>query len=460
VCSIRVSRLKRAQDVSRAPPEDQFATRQHDVLSAGGDKPTTGGVENPAVESNDLYPPVLASPNRFRPRLSPSRNAFDARQDLAQVKGLGYIIVRANLKTDHAIEHLVPARQHDDSDVGFGVNFAGDRQPVLPRQDDVEEDDVNRPRLRCARIAAPSLAALTRYPSCSKHRVNIWRIRGSSSTTRMCRGCSAELIIDAPQLQNALLNLVINARDPMPNGGRLTIEISHARLDADYAQAYAEVRTERYVLIAVTDTGEGMSEDVRQRAFEPFFTTKPTGAGTGLGLSLVYGFVKQSGGNIQLDSELDRGTTVRVFLPLAEAVRSATEPARGKANGDVMPGGSEAILLVEDDPRLRRVASRRLRSLGYRVIEADNGANALTQLAAHAEIAIIFTDFVMPGGMNGNELAEAALAANPAVKILFTSGYAEPAARGKLRAGAWLRKPYTATELARRIRDVLREPPT
>jgi CheY-like chemotaxis protein len=266
-------------------------------------------------------------------------------------------------------------------------------------------------------------------------------------------------VVDAGQLQNALLNLAINARDAMPNGGRLTIEISHVRLDADYAQAYAEVRTGRYVLVAVNDTGEGMSEEVRERAFEPFFTTKPTGAGTGLGLSMVYGFVKQSGGTIQLYSELGRGTTVRLFLPLAESVQGAAEPMRGKADQDLMPGGSETILLVEDDPRLRRVASKRLRSLGYQVIEAENGANALTLLAAHPEIAMIFTDFVMPGGMNGDELANAALAAKPTVKILFTSGYAEPAAaRRKLRTGAWLKKPYTAIELAKKIRDVLGAP--
>ena len=138
-------------------------------------------------------------------------------------------------------------------------------------------------------------------------------------------------VVDAPQLQNALLNLAINARDAMPGGGRLTIEISHARLDADYAQMYPEVRTGPYVLIAVTDTGEGMSDDVRQRAFEPFFTTKPTGAGTGLGLSMVYGFVKQSGGNVQLYSELGRGTSVRVFLPLAEGVQKTAGPTAGKA---------------------------------------------------------------------------------------------------------------------------------
>ncbi len=278
----------------------------------------------------------------------------------------------------------------------------------------------------------------------------------SIELTIVTTGSAHLAVVDAPQLQNALLNLVINGRDAMPRGGRLTIEISHARLDADYAQVYPEVRTGRYVLIAVADTGEGMSEAVRQRAFEPFFTTKPTGAGTGLGLSMVYGFVKQSGGNVQLYSELGRGTVARVFLPLAEAAQNAAAATASIADVDAMPGGSETILVVEDDPRLRRVVNRRLRSLGYQVIEAENGANALNLLAAHPEIAMIFTDFVMPGGMNGNELAEAALTARPDLKVLFTSGYAEPAvARRQLRAGAWLKKPYTSPELADRIRDVL-----
>jgi PAS domain S-box-containing protein len=272
-------------------------------------------------------------------------------------------------------------------------------------------------------------------------------------------GSAHHAVVDATQLQNALLNLAINARDAMPGGGRLTIEISHARLDADYAQMYPEVRTGRYVLISVTDTGEGMSEEVRRRAFDPFFTTKPTGAGTGLGLSMVYGFVKQSGGNVQLYSELGQGTSVRVFLPLAESVQMAAGPMAGRAEIDAMTGGSETILVVEDDPRLRRVVCSRLRGLGYQVIEADNGSNALALLAAHPEIAMIFTDFVMPGGMNGADLAEAARAAKPDVKILFTSGYAEPAvARRKLRAGAWLKKPYTAAELAEIVRDVLDGP--
>src|SRR3984957_4271511 len=161
-------------------------------------------------------------------------------------------------------------------------------------------------------------------------------------------------VVDAPQLQNALLNLAINARDAMPRGGKLTIDISRTRLDVDYAQMYPDIRTGRYVLVAVTDTGSGMSEEVRQRAFEPFFTTKPTGAGTGLGLSMVYGFVKQSGGNIQIYSELERGTSVRIFLPLAESVHRSEELAPGAGEMDAMPRGSETILVVEDDARVRR----------------------------------------------------------------------------------------------------------
>jgi PAS domain S-box-containing protein len=268
-------------------------------------------------------------------------------------------------------------------------------------------------------------------------------------------------VVDAPQLQNALLNLVINSRDAMPRGGHLTIEISRARLDADYAQMYPEIRTGRYVLVAITDTGSGMTEEVRRRAFEPFFTTKPTGAGTGLGLSMVYGFVKQLGGNIQLYSEVGRGTSVRIFLPLTDTMQKSATLAPGPDGKGAMPRGSETILVVEDDARVRRVTVARLRSLGYQVIEADNGVAAMALLHAHREVAMIFTDVVMPGGMNGDELAEAALAVRPDLRVLFTSGFAEPAIASQgLGAGAWLKKPYTAGELAKKIREVLRQPQT
>ncbi len=263
-------------------------------------------------------------------------------------------------------------------------------------------------------------------------------------------------IVDASQLQNALLNLAINSRDAMPRGGQLTIEVSQVRLDADYAQMYPEIRTGRFILIAVTDTGSGMADEVRQRAFEPFFTTKPTGSGTGLGLSMVYGFVRQSGGNIQIYSELERGTSVRIFLPVAQADQTSDEPSSSAADKVALPRGSETILVVEDDARVRRVTTARLRSLGYEAIEADSGAAALHLLDVHPTIAMLFTDVVMPGGMNGDELAKAALSLRPDIKVLFTSGYAEPAV-ARLGAGAWLKKPYTAADLADKVSEILSE---
>jgi len=244
----------------------------------------------------------------------------------------------------------------------------------------------------------------------------------------------------------------------MPRGGRLTVEISAAKLDSDYASMYPEVRTGSYVLISVTDTGSGMSSEVRQHAFEPFFTTKGVGAGTGLGLSMVYGFTKQSGGHVQLYSEVGQGTSVRLFLPAAsmapvEAPRAASDAPAPPA----LPRGSETILVVEDDARVRRVAVARLEDTGYRVLEAENAAQALEMLAADPQIALLFTDIVMPGGMSGDELARAARRLLPSLKIILTSGFAEPsvAVRELAAEASWLKKPYSAMELAVRIRELL-----
>lgn len=271
-------------------------------------------------------------------------------------------------------------------------------------------------------------------------------------------GAANEALVDGSQLQNALLNLVLNARDAMPRGGRLSIEISRVRLDVDYAQMYPQVRTGDYVLIAVTDTGTGMTDDVKQRAFEPFFTTKGTGSGTGLGLSMVYGFAKQSGGHIQIYSELDQGTSVRIFLPAAHKTGvEAGDQQRLAGQQSSIPGGSEKILVVEDDARVRRVAVSRLLDAGYKVVEAADGREALARLAENPDIALLFTDVVMPGGMTGDELAHKVRALNPAIKILFSSGYAEPTIAGRelAQSGSWLKKPYTARELAVRLRELL-----
>jgi PAS domain S-box-containing protein len=264
-------------------------------------------------------------------------------------------------------------------------------------------------------------------------------------------------LVDAPQLQNALLNLALNARDAMPNGGLLSIDIERVRLDIDYVKMYPEVRTGDYILISVTDSGGGMSEEVKLHAFEPFFTTKDVGSGSGLGLSMVYGFVKQSGGHIQLYSEQGHGTSVRIFLPVANSGSEAQSTDLAEAELSEVLRGTEKILVVEDDHRVRRVTVARLADTGYEVIEAANGPDALVLLQDDPEISVLFTDIVMPGGMHGNELADLARALRPEIKILFTSGYAEPSVAGKGFAtpGSWLKKPYTAAELAARLRALL-----
>lgn len=266
-----------------------------------------------------------------------------------------------------------------------------------------------------------------------------------------------QALVDASQLQNALLNLALNARDAMPRGGRLTVEISRTRLDSDYAKMYPDVPSGDYILVSVTDSGRGMTPEVKARAFEPFFTTKDPGSGTGLGLSMVYGFVKQSGGHIQLYSELGQGTSVRLFLPSVHA--GSDEAEERQAKSEEIPRGNECILVVEDDPRVRRVTVARLQNAGYQVIEAETAAQALAALAAHPDVDLLFTDIVMPGGMSGDELAREVRAARPNIKILFTSGYAEPSIAGRelAQARSWLKKPYTAKELAVRLRELLRD---
>jgi PAS domain S-box-containing protein len=273
--------------------------------------------------------------------------------------------------------------------------------------------------------------------------------------TRLAGGLPT-IVADPGQIENALLNLAVNARDAMPKGGRLVIESRLAEIDRDYAAAYADVVPGRYVMLAVTDTGSGMSPDVRQRAFEPFYTTKGPGAGSGLGLSMVYGFVKQSGGHVQLYSEIGHGTTVRLYLPArgenagAAVQRDATPVAR--------PASGETVLVVEDDERVRRVSIRRLKKLGYTVIEADNGPAALKVLATGRPIDVLFTDIVMTGGMTGVDLAHEARRHRPDMIILFTSGYAEPAIikGGLLTTNAgWIGKPYSSNELETTLRELL-----
>ena len=264
---------------------------------------------------------------------------------------------------------------------------------------------------------------------------------------------------DPGQLENAILNLAINARDAMPNGGALTVTTANVPLDERYRDLHPEVNPGEYVMVSVTDDGTGMPKQVLDHVFEPFFTTKEVGKGSGLGLSMVYGFVKQSNGHVAIYSEPGLGTTVRIYLP-AIAVTSDKAPSLVPVEM-VAPTGREAILIAEDDPFVRSYAVTCLSSLGYLVTEAVDGREALHKLTEGAAADILFTDIVMPGGINGWELAERARQIRPGLKVLLTSGYALEtlAERGRLPPGAViLNKPYRKAELAKRVREALSVP--
>jgi signal transduction histidine kinase len=258
---------------------------------------------------------------------------------------------------------------------------------------------------------------------------------------------------DPNQLENALLNLAVNARDAMPEGGRLSITTANVELGDGIAEA--EGVAGQFVAIVVSDSGTGMDEATIQRAFEPFFTTKDVGQGTGLGLSQVYGFVRQSSGHVRLDSTLGEGTTVRIYLPRREPRDRAEEIAPVPVAPPRADG--ESVLVVEDDAAVREYSTHCMRELGYIVLEAPSGAAALTILERNPQIGLLFTDIGLPGGMNGRELAERAVRRRPGLKVLFTSGYALPAFLTDAPAGALhlLPKPFTAADLGGKLRQVL-----
>jgi CheY-like chemotaxis protein len=254
-----------------------------------------------------------------------------------------------------------------------------------------------------------------------------------------------------------MLNLTINARDAMPEGGLLTLELANSMLDDAYAAQHAELEPGQYVMFAITDTGKGMDAATMERALDPFFTTKPPGEGTGLGLPQVYGFVKQTGGHLKIYSEVGEGTTVKLYLP-----RSL-----GQETVQVGPvavpaiGGSETILLVDDDEIVRETVAAMLMDFGFGVVQAPGGAEALAILKGSAEIDLLLTDVVMPGAISGRVLAERAAKLRPGLKILFTSGYTENAIvhHGRLDPGVeLLSKPYGREQLAAKVRRILDRP--
>uniref|UniRef100_UPI0026BBF73F response regulator n=1 Tax=Pseudomonas sp. SST3 TaxID=2267882 RepID=UPI0026BBF73F len=318
---------------------------------------------------------------------------------------------------------------------------------------------------RGAKLAAELLAFARRQPL-RPMPTNLGRLlRSMDELLRQALGERVEIetvvsgglwttMVDPHQLENVLLNLAINARDAMREGGKLTLELCNAMLDEHYAQTQIDVAPGQYVLLAVSDTGSGMTEQTLERAFEPFYTTKPEGEGTGLGLSMAYGFAKQSGGHIRIYSELGSGTTVKLYLPRTEQpeVVAVASPI------GVAEGGDETILVVEDDLAVQATVIELLSGLGYRVLRANDAQSALSILQSGIAIDLLFTDVVMPGKLSSTELARQAKLLLPGIAVLFTSGYTRNAIvhGGKLDAGVeLLSKPYRQEDLARKVRQLL-----
>jgi PAS domain S-box-containing protein len=305
------------------------------------------------------------------------------------------------------------------------------KQPLQPR-----EVDVNSLVLETVKLLRPTLG----------EQIQIAPLLSENAWTAL---------VDPSQLSTAILNLALNARDAMPAGGKLVFETNNIYLDEGYASMHTEVEAGNYVMIAVGDTGSGIPAKDLERVFDPFFTTKEIGKGTGLGLSMVFGFVKQSNGHIKIYSEEGHGTTVKVYLPRATGLDQTTEEVMESSQ---IVGGHEVVLVVEDDALVRRYVITQIESLGYVTLQASNAAEALDIIGSVAAIDLLFTDVIMPGHMNGRQLADEASRQRPTLKTLYTSGYTENAIvhHGRLDTGALLlTKPYRKADLARMIRKAL-----
>lgn len=318
---------------------------------------------------------------------------------------------------------------------------------------------------RGAKLASQLLAFGRRQPLEPKV-VNLGRFLGSATDLyRRTLGDAVEVetviagglwntSVDVVQVENALLNLAINARDAMNGVGKLTIEVGNASLDEAYARLNADVAAGQYVMIAVSDTGAGMTPEIMAQAFEPFFSTKPEGQGTGLGLSMVYGFVKQSNGHVKIYSEPGHGTTVKLYLPRSHE----TEDLPAPADAQVATGGTETVLVAEDDEEVCATVVETLGELGYQVLKAHDGESALAIIQSGIKIDLLFTDVVMPGPLRSPDLARKARERLPNIAVLFTSGYTQNAIvhGGRLDPGVHLlTKPYSREDLARRVRQVI-----
>ena len=370
----------------------------------------------------------------------------------------------------NSIGQLTAGIAHDFNNLLTGIGGALEmmgRRVADPSDDFVRFLDLARTGVSRAATLTQRLLAFSRQQPLKIESVDANRlVSGMSELLRRTLGeqVKIETVLagglwrcqsDVVQLESAILNLAINGRDAMPEGGTLTIETANAHLDDAYAAANVEVKAGQYVLIAVSDTGDGMDQEVMAKAFDPFFTTKPRGQGTGLGLSMTFGYVKQVGGHLKIYSEVGHGTVVKIYLPRTRA--AATDSKERPVQATHRPGTGPVVLVVEDDPVVREFAGSACREIGCTVYLAGDGPEALAVLRAHDDIALLFTDVGLPGDMNGRQLAAAACALRPTLKVLYTTGYTANAIvhQGVLDDGVnFIGKPFSIDALAAKVKSL------
>jgi CheY-like chemotaxis protein len=336
-----------------------------------------------------------------------------------------------NGPAEHKVETILQAALRG-SDLTRQMLAFSRRQPLQPKRVDANELIGNTTRLLTRTLGEHVIVDL-------RTASDLWPI-----------------LVDGSQLEAALVNIAINARDAMPEGGTLIIETRNMQLDADYAAHHLEVTPGDYIAIEITDTGTGIPPDVLARVFEPFFTTKEPGKGTGLGLSMVFGFIKQSGGHLNVYSEVGQGTTFKLYLPRAAGEPGTVQESAPQAPQPAVLG--EVVLVVDDNPDVRATVVGQLRSFGYRILEADSATAALETIDSGAHIDLMFTDVVMPGPMNGKELGKMARIRRPNLKVMFTSGFPGTFLNKDTDldvGGVLLSKPYRKDDLAKAVRDLL-----
>jgi PAS domain S-box-containing protein len=446
--------------IARGPQLKALVAHLQRVIESGAPAYTRDRINLPGGQRiwESIMVPVRGADGRVERVVGSARDVTDREQAQERLR---------QAQRMEAVGHLTGGVAHDFNNILQVIR--GNLELIAAKVKDAEASQ----RITNALHGADRAAALTRQLLAFARRqpleprvVNLGRqVTDMAEMLRRTLGESIEVetviagglwntLADPTQVESAVLNLALNARDAMPDGGRLTIEITNAVLDEAYVRQQPDLERGQYVLLAVSDTGHGMARETLSKVFEPFFTTKGEEKGTGLGLSMVYGFVRQSNGHVQIYSEPDQGTTVKIYLPRSRQAASAIEPA----NIGPSSGRSEVILVVEDDDLVRASAVGLLRDLGYACLHASDGAAALELLTSGAKVDLLFTDVVMPGPVKSRDLAREAQRLRPGLPVLFTSGYTENAIvhQGRLDEGVQLlSKPYTREDLARRIRGLL-----